>query len=180
MVIPIPTGSRHTATLKVQAWIPVKCEHCGFTFAYLTQKEASGQGRSVLWLDESGAKDRARQEAVSRIEEALAATVDPVPCPQCNRLQSPMVAALRGSRRGTGWLCGVLLAIVWLVWALVVWSESPGGFWPAALAGYVWARGLDPLAVTGRRKKAAPVTTPLSREDYEEIAKVGWVLDQQG
>ncbi len=195
MVIPIPTGSRHTATLTVEAWIPVRCEHCSATFAYLTRRQAVGQGSSVLWLDEAGAKERAKQQAVSKLEKELARTADPVPCPQCGRLQTPMLDRIRRSRRAWGWGLGTVLALGWLVWALIVWSGTAGGYWAAAfgyppvlagiaalaavLAGYAWARRLDPVAVAGRRRKVQPATTPLTRDEYEGIAKVGWVLAQQ-
>jgi len=192
----IPTGSRHTATLKVKAWIPVNCEHCTFTFAYLTQKEASGEAKSVLWLDESGAKERARKLAVSNIEKTLSRTVDPVPCPQCGRLQAPMLVVLRRARWRLGWLLGGGAAIVWLFWTLLQWNDTMGGgYWAVStafpqvlaavaavgsvVAGYAWANALDPLDTAAKKQKGAPDTSPLSKEQYLAIKEVGWVLAEE-
>ncbi|HXY18865.1 MAG TPA: hypothetical protein VEH83_02605 [Gemmatimonadales bacterium] len=192
MIIAVPTGSRFTATLKVKALIPVRCEHCGATFAYRTQQQVSGQARSALWLNQEGAKAKARERAAEAMEAALRRTAKPVPCPQCANYQATMVRKLRGRRKTLGWGIGITAAIVWLIWTLVVWSNITGGFWlaglswPQALAalvaigsvagGYFWASTLDPVEHARKRAAKSGECASLKPEEYEAIAKVGYLL----
>ena len=186
MIIPVPTGSRYTATLRVNAWIPVRCEHCGSTFAYRTQRQASGQARSPLWLGQEGAKTRARANAIEAMELALRRTVEPVPCPQCGNIQAAMVRVLRRRRKGLGWTIGLGALAVWFFWTLIAWTSSTRAFWatgrsaPQALAalvaigavlgGYVWASTLDPVEQARKRAAKSPQRTSLRPEEYEAIA----------
>lgn len=69
----------------------VDCQHCGADFAYTMYREASGQGTSLYFLDESGASDRANRRAEANLKSALASDIEPVECPTCGRFQSDMV-----------------------------------------------------------------------------------------
>lgn len=192
MIIPVPTGTRYTGTLQVNAWIPVRCEHCGATFAYRTQRQASGRGRSVLGLDQEGAKTRARDHAVEALEWTLRRTVEPAPCPQCGNYQPAMVRVLRRRRRGLGWAIGIGALGIWFFWTLIAWTSSTRRFWAtgtsapqvlaalvaigAVLCGYVWAAMLDPVEQARKRAPKSPQRTSLKPEEYEAISKVGYLL----
>ena len=70
---------------------------------------------SVLFLDNSGAEERAVEDAAKKLEAMLAKEVDPVPCPKCHLYQTSMVHHLRD---GSYWwmnafaLIGVLASII--------------------------------------------------------------------
>jgi hypothetical protein len=69
----------------------VCCEKCGTDFGYTMYREASGQGTSLYYIDETGAADRANRRAESNLQRALADEVEPVACPTCGCFQRNMV-----------------------------------------------------------------------------------------
>src|SRR5690242_19300783 len=87
-------------TAKVTGYVPrfVKCEHCGGEYVYVIRDEATGTGRSPLFVGEGGAAARARGEAVLQLERKLQGTVLPMPCPDCGWLQADMVLVKRHRR----------------------------------------------------------------------------------
>jgi hypothetical protein len=75
-------------------------------------RSVSGQGTSLLFLDNQGAANRATTQAAAVLERTLEASCDPVPCPSCGWYQQPMVLLLR--RRHHRWLFTTGVALLTL------------------------------------------------------------------
>lgn len=188
MAIPIPFGSKHIATFAVQAWIPVRCQHCSHTFAYVTEKRVTGEGFSLLGLDEKGASERAKTRAAVDAHITLEAAADAVPCRQCGRLQAAMVRSIQRSRRRAGWGVGIVTAGAWLIWAMVAVSSSGDEFWATAtswppalaglatiaavVAGYAAAHNLTTASDAHHRSQVRALTEP----EFDAISEVGYLL----
>ena len=80
----------------------VICEKCGGDYFYELSRVGVGSGTSPYYLNDSGAQARADRRAQQKLDAALRASADPVPCPHCGWLQEQMVREVR--RR---WLKGV-------------------------------------------------------------------------
>lgn len=126
MIVPIPFGSRHSATAEVPVWIPVRCKFCSATFAYRTVKTGSGEGASLLWLDEKGAAQRAQEKAVTSLRLDPKVAYAAVPCPRCERYQPGMVRMLRRGRIKPGLFVGAVFAFFWFISV----ADTPGGYSP--------------------------------------------------
>jgi hypothetical protein len=94
-VVPIPYAMNYTST--VQARIPklVACEQCTFEYVYIMERTGQGSGTSMLFLDNSGAQDRATTSAHDEVRMKLERSCDPVPCPSCGWYQQQMVTRAR-------------------------------------------------------------------------------------
>lgn len=94
----IPYAMNYTST--VQARIPkeVACEQCGFEYVYIMQRSGQGAGTSMLFLDNTGAQDRASERARQEVLYKLEQSCDPVPCPSCGWYQQQMVVRARTLR----------------------------------------------------------------------------------
>ena len=182
MIVPVPFGSRHSATAELPVWVPVRCKFCSATFVYQTVKTGSGAGRSLLWLDEKGARQRAQEEAVASLRLDPKVSYQAVPCPHCERYQPGMVWRLRRWRLLTGLVVGAMLGAVWF-WSV---ANSPGGYSPhtgfsgvnavlAALAvwavacGFILAVALKPSAHARAHSNQYPRML-VSSAQLEEIA----------
>jgi hypothetical protein len=97
----------------------VVCEKCGSTFHYEVERTGRGEGQSPFFLDNAGSEERARREAEQSLRGRLERAVEPVPCPDCDWLQTEMVTELRRrSHRGLLWIGiavpAVLAVILWM------------------------------------------------------------------
>jgi hypothetical protein len=133
----IPIGNVHTAT--AQGTLPkvVKCEQCGQVYFYLLQRQGTGSKFSPLFLNETGAADRALVAAQVDLARQLESEVDPVPCPACGWYQRDMIPVLRAAygswMSGTGWI--LFLATIPMTIGFVVASDDRAGPWkPGILA----------------------------------------------
>lgn len=115
----IPYAQTYTATMRGRTLKQVNCEQCQAEYVYFMEREATGQGTSVLFLDNEGAEGRASSDAERSLDRALAQECDPVPCPGCAWYQKPMVTMLRKQHRA------------WMFWTGVAF------FIPTLLAGFV-------------------------------------------
>jgi hypothetical protein len=84
-------ATKYTATIKFECWKQHVCAACGCAFRYRFQRTVSA---------ESYYKEKAEREARKAAEDALAADVDPRPCPSCGLYQPDMVGAGRAYRHG--------------------------------------------------------------------------------
>lgn len=86
----IPLGRQVTAWKSGAAFKYVDCEKCGQRYVYLLARKGTGNGFSVLWLDNNGATQRAFDQAEQNLNRLLQKGVDPAPCPHCGRIQTHM------------------------------------------------------------------------------------------
>lgn len=102
-MVHIPVAQTFTATRVGQGLNDVACERCGVAYVYLVTRKATGEGTSILFIDQDGAKAAAADRAAQALGDALATAVDPVACPSCGHYQANMVLVAR-QRRGKWWL----------------------------------------------------------------------------
>ena len=117
-MIPIPliwktyTCTMHGSTVKI-----VACENCSTEYVYLMERDGVGVGTSWYWLNDDGARDRAKSAAEDLLQSALENDYDPVPCPVCGHYQRSMFPKLleqketRAQAAGAGVSC-LLLALM--------------------------------------------------------------------
>ncbi len=91
-MLPVYFGRRYRSTVTGQIWRPVICDHCGYGFAYQMTIKATGSGSSPYMLDNSGAQQRAQDSARRAAEKKAKTAQANVPCPQCGRYHSGMIA----------------------------------------------------------------------------------------
>jgi uncharacterized protein (DUF697 family) len=106
----IPYAMSYNSTVRGRAVKQVTCEGCRLEYVYMVERTGSGEGTSVLFLDNEGAAGRAEQAAVREVEQKLAEAVDVVPCPGCGRVQLHMFA--RAARDRYGWCTTAAVAAV--------------------------------------------------------------------
>jgi hypothetical protein len=102
----------YTATVSGSVFVKVPCEHCGNIYYYQLTRQVSGEGSSLLSLDNEGARQRAMQRADDRLRSELEASRDPVPCPKCGLYQSDMVPMLRSQYGEALKALGILVLFV--------------------------------------------------------------------
>ena len=115
----IPYAQTYTATLRGRVLKSVTCEQCRAEYVYSMEREATGQGTSLLFLDNEGASGRASTDAEWELQRTLDQDCDPVPCPTCGRYQAPMVGQLRKQHLSWMFWAGGLTLIASLVDLLI-------------------------------------------------------------
>jgi len=187
----VPVGRKYTATAAAKAWIPVSCEHCGHRFAYLTSRKTQGTGSSVLWVDNEGAAERARKEAVKSLDRALKKARDPVPCPRCVKYQASMARGVRRRFLRNGALAGLAAGFLWFLGDLFSWDSSQT-FWEhgtsgvllgfalaavgAVLAGIIWAIRFDPDSHAQKHVPPKENYSDLTPEQFRQISEAGYLV----
>src|SRR6185295_2904395 len=83
-------GRKYTATVEGAVWRAITCEHCRLQWAYKLVRKAEGTGRSPYFLDNSGASNRASEEAHQELQKKLLNDVEAIACPQCHKYQANM------------------------------------------------------------------------------------------
>jgi hypothetical protein len=172
---------RYSSTLKASEWKTVCCEHCPGEYAYKVTREATGTGRSVLFLDNDGAKERARQEAEENIARALDKAVEPVWCPECGSYQADMFSTVRMNRVILWYFLAFLFVVGGLItsmfWGDTTFLENVAGG-PGLVSGiaaavivalaFGYSTRIDPNADAkariGTRDKIVPM---MMRAEYE-------------
>jgi hypothetical protein len=114
-MVPIPYAL--TTTVTVEGRIPklVLCEQCGEQFVYLLKRQAQGEGTSLLFLDNDGAKHRAEGRAQEALIDLINRAHDPIPCPQCGRIQTNMIPRAKRLHRKKMGQAGVICLIVAII-----------------------------------------------------------------
>jgi len=95
MIIWIPIGTRHVATLRGAAWKLVCCEHCKERYAYMLQLEATGDNLDLLFLEGEQSAEKAREKAQDNLDAISRNYVHPIPCPRCGFYQEEMSQKLK-------------------------------------------------------------------------------------
>src|SRR5829696_6431955 len=91
----IPIGTDYRSTMSATVTKHVTCENCSCSYTYEMTRSATGQGTSVLWLDNEGAESRAQERAAKSLERQLRTGCDLVPCPDCGWVQRDMAPRVR-------------------------------------------------------------------------------------
>lgn len=73
----------------------VVCEKCEQKYFYALRCDAMASERSVLFLENNAAEERATQAVDEKLAAALQDQILPVPCPKCGWYQADMVAQCR-------------------------------------------------------------------------------------
>ncbi|MGE3805454.1 MAG: hypothetical protein AB7K24_12335, partial [Gemmataceae bacterium] len=90
----------------------VNCANCAIEYGYVLRRQASGEGTSLLFLDNTGAQRRASDAAQLKLAQELEKGVAFVPCPRCGWCQPDMVGlARRGYHPGVKALAIGLLVL---------------------------------------------------------------------
>jgi hypothetical protein len=110
----IPYAQSYTSTMTGRVPKLVDCEGCQQKYVYLLERSASGEGTSLLFLDNEGAKERAQERAKAELEYKLGRACDPVPCPRCGWYQQHMIPKAKEQHKAWMWTAGlaaILLAV---------------------------------------------------------------------
>jgi hypothetical protein len=149
MVIPIPTGIDYTSMIHGTMHKFVPCEQCGVEYVYLLERIASGSSSSFLFLDNSGAEERASAKADAALRRKLERGVDAVPCPKCGWYQDHMIPAARRAHRLWMLILGACLTIgvlpLGLIGALLNSNENAG----PTIPWFTFQVGLAAIAILG-------------------------------
>jgi hypothetical protein len=130
-MIPI-VWTEYTATVQGRILKLVPCENCATEYVYVLEREAMGTGTSFYLLNEDGAEQQAKSDAVEALQAYLQNDFDAVPCPVCGHYQRHMFPKLYdgGSMLVQTARLIVLMAACLAVVAAVYWSiayfQRPG------------------------------------------------------
>lgn len=186
----IPTGMRYSSRLEAREWKTVSCEHCPADYAYEVKREGHGSGRSVLFLDNDGARSRAASEAEQDLERQLERAVEAVWCPGCGKYQSEMHRVVRNQAGCLFYLLGGALVVVGVVVSMF-WGDTSffenlfggpgllfGGIALAiALGGFIRSLYIDPDAGAAERVGRVATFVPVMTRLEYEVAREAAIAD---
>jgi hypothetical protein len=93
--IPVPVGLTYKTTLRGHCPKLVTCDKCKLEYVYLLEETAAGEGTSLMFADNEGARQRSAAAAEAVLREKLHYGVAPVPCPSCGTIQDHMIPRAR-------------------------------------------------------------------------------------
>lgn len=190
MSIPIPYAMDYTSTVSGGVLKLVRCEGCGAEYVYRLEREATGGGTSVLFLDNEGAAARATSRDAEALHRKLDRGLDVVPCPGCGWYQAAMIPKARREHRrwmltaGAGLTLGLLpvLFVGGVINSarrgdpLVPWPLFVGGMATLAalgvglmLAKVYLSRRYDPNAQDAEARKRQGQQRAVLRADFERM-----------
>ena len=73
----------------------VSCEKCSCDYQYEMTRRGTGVVTTAYGIGRKIARDQAARSAAAQLNDLLARSHDPVPCPDCGWIQSYMVASVR-------------------------------------------------------------------------------------
>src|SRR5438128_2002064 len=111
----IPIGQNFTCTVTGKVVKNVICIRCNCEYVYIMQREVSGEGTSLLWADNQGAKERAAASAQETLSKKLKNDCDYVGCPDCGNYQPNMIRKKRIRRFWA--VFGPWLILAFIAWA---------------------------------------------------------------
>ncbi len=180
----IPIGTKYTSTVTGSDIKTVECENCKQTFVYEVICTADGQQTDFLWMDKSGATDRAESAAEQSLNEQLNQAIEVVPCPTCGWIQQEMCWLIFRRRHRLIFVVGLLIAIALLVWAISI-IDKPNSISTQLLTvsgiigaisvflGYPLARLFDPNknhpGPDGIDQNMIDLTPGISYQNYQEM-----------
>jgi hypothetical protein len=116
MLIPIPIGTKHIASVQGAVWKFVSCAHCQEGYAYLIRLDATGEDHDLLFLDGAGSAERAQAKAEENLLQKSRNVVVPVPCPTCGWYQDDMSRKMKEDASiNPVQIAGLVLAMISLV-----------------------------------------------------------------
>ena len=127
----IPYARTYTATMKGASLKAVQCEGCRAEYLYRYEASSSGSDTSLLFLNNAGARNRARELAERALEKQLERGVDAVPCPQCGHFQANMLRIVRKGHQRWMFNCGGWSLVVAII-AFIVSMASVSARGPSA------------------------------------------------
>jgi DNA-directed RNA polymerase subunit RPC12/RpoP len=119
----IPIGNRHYCTVSGEAGKEEICEKCGSKFVYQLRRAARGECVNLLWVDNKGAADSAKEDAYKILENKLKDGFDVIACPTCGHIQSKMQRLFRSYVLRVG-LCVCLLLSLPAIVLLSYWMDD--------------------------------------------------------
>jgi hypothetical protein len=122
MFVHITMGRRFNATASGEVLKKVQCERCGNGYVYQMRRSLAGSGFSLFFLDDDGARDRAKRRADAKLNKALVRSQNPVRCPTCGHLQRDMVRALARGRLSVVFV----LYFFFIIAAFLIWVFANG------------------------------------------------------
>lgn len=123
------------------------CENCRTVYAFQVTRSASGRGTSAYMVNNQGARRRAQERALAKLEAAIASAVDPVPCPTCGWFQSDMVQMMRARKHRWAMPVGLTVALAGGAIAMLLLSALSLEGWQYAALGL--AGGLSVVGGVG-------------------------------
>ena len=148
-MIPVYFGRRHKVIVEDFVWQVVECEHCDLEWAFQVRCGGIGEGVSPYFLDERGARERARESARHSLEQdrqlAREGVARNVACPGCNRYQSEMVESLRRTHESSLAAVALVCMLFGSLLALRAMTESE----PLATSNLGWTAPSALLFVAG-------------------------------
>lgn len=129
----IPYAQSFTATVRGNFPKFVKCVECDLDYVYMIEREATGSGTSLLFLNNSGASRKAGERAEKALREKAEREIDIVPCPQCGTIQPDMVEESRRLRHRwmfiTGMVCIPATVVVGILALATQQPPTPRGLY---------------------------------------------------
>jgi hypothetical protein len=89
----------------------VLCENCSTEYVYVLEREGTGTGTSVYFLNDDGARDHAMSAADDSLRDYLQNDFDPIPCPACGHYQKFMFPKLMSHPVWIGFAKAALLLV---------------------------------------------------------------------
>jgi hypothetical protein len=98
-MVPIPVfWTQYTTTMHGRVLKVVPCENCSTEYLYVMEREGSGVGTSIYFLNEEGAESHSKSAAEDTLKSVLENDFDAVPCPVCGHYQRYMFPKLLESK----------------------------------------------------------------------------------
>ncbi len=91
----IYVGKSYTARLRGSRAVPVQCEKCQTCFVYELIREGTGAGSAPYYIGQAAAARRAEEGARKMLKKRLARESEPVACPNCNWVNSDLIAGFK-------------------------------------------------------------------------------------
>src|SRR5262245_5626145 len=104
--------TEYTAVLNGRVVKRVPCENCQAEYVYILEREGTGIGTSLYWLNEEGAENNAVSSADTLLQEYLANDFDPIPCPSCGHYQKYMFPKLIETRSRMGLVATIATLLI--------------------------------------------------------------------
>jgi hypothetical protein len=127
--ISVPIGTKHVATVRGSFLNVRTCQECQQPYGIPLDLEATGENYDLLFIDNRGSAERARQLAEEKLAKRSQNLVVPVPCPNCGHYDNEMATLLKDKASINGWQIGGALllassAVPLLFDAIHLWTAS--------------------------------------------------------
>jgi hypothetical protein len=104
-------GRNFTSRVTQFRLVPVICEKCQTEYSYLLARFGVGTGTAPYMIGQDAARQRAQNAAMKQALQRVQNEAELVPCPKCNWVSQPLIAAVR-KRAHRGWTVAAIAAAV--------------------------------------------------------------------